>query len=96
MQLIELYQGDLKKGDSVMCLYAGEYSFYLTKFKTYEVIAGVGDEDIALGGVVNENGFNIICDRGFPIYCSTNYIADEGWSLVSDTANSDGAESGNQ
>lgn len=79
---MQLHKQNVKRGDKLRCLYAGEYSEYLTLGKVYQVEAGVGDEDIACGGLVEDFGFNVIDDDGDAIYCLTDDTSDEGWELV--------------
>lgn len=57
----------MKKGDVVICVYAKGCE-YLTNGKSYEVVAGKGDNG-RFGYISIDTGFEIVDDDGHSAFC---------------------------
>lgn len=69
----------MKKGDVVECIDA-KGSEYLTNGKSYEVVAGKGDNG-RFGYISSDMGFEIVDDKGHSTFCLYPECAHAEWRV---------------
>lgn len=69
----------MKKGDVVICVDA-KRSEYLSNGKSYEVVAGKGDNGW-FGYISSDMGFEMVGDNGHSAFCLYHECAHAEWSI---------------
>jgi hypothetical protein len=69
----------MKKGDMVECIDV-KGSKYLTNGKSYEVVAGKGDNG-RFGYISSDTGFEIVDDNGHSTFCLYPECAHAEWRI---------------